>query len=370
MIALPLLLVDLSSEKVSILENRKLANPPTLADLKKRPGKFKGDFDSWLQDSTGFREQFVSLYNNTIGKKTLFNGVSYILGIFTCIIGEQGHHYFANIKGSMIPKFQGKQYLSDKQLQNMTVKLEELKKYLNNKDIPLIVMFNTDKESIYPEFYPKSIKRGSKPIQLDLITNYLRDNTSVDVFNIKQALLKQKNNYLLYPVSGGIGNIVDDLSHYTEIASFFAYHELMEHINTYFPSIIPLELADVDISNGQKGVQNVSLKKNTYRYLGPSFFDNVSFIDDPLWGVSFNYAYENSEPDLPVILLLSTSYSSGTRAGKFIAQTFGRTIMTHFKNMEYIEEYIDRFKPDIVVLESTEYQLKEFADSVARIPKL
>jgi hypothetical protein len=248
----------------------------------------------------------------------------------------------------------------------MTAKLEELKKYLDNKDIPLIVMLNTDKESIYPEFYPKTIKRGPEPIQLDVITTYLQNYTSVDVFNIRQALLEQKSNYLLYPVSGGIG----DLSHYTEIASFFGYRELMEHITTYFPSIIPMGLADIDISYDQKGVQSVSLKKNTYIYLGPSFFDNVSFIDDPLWGLGFNYAYENSEPDLPVILLLSTSYSSGVRAGKFIAQSFGRTIMTHFRNMEYIEEYINRFNPDIVVLESTEYQLKEFADSITGIPEL
>jgi hypothetical protein len=344
-----------------------LANLPKLAEIKIHPGKFKGEFDAWFKDSTGFREQLVSLYRNIDKNKWLNGDTQYKDGQLVYLIGEQGHHYFASSgEANLISKFQGKQLLSDGQLQTMAVKLEEVKAYLDKKGIPLVVMFCTDKDTIYPEFYPKFVKRGPEPIQLDVITGYLREHTSVDVFNIRQALLAEKNNYLLYPVSGNF----QALSHYNEIGAFFAYRELMKYITTYFPRIIPLELADVDINYDEKGVHRVSLKEMKYKRLEPSFFDNVSFIDNNSFGLNFNAAYESLDPYLPVILLLRTSYFNEEYAGKFIAQTFGKTIMTHFKNMVHIEEYINQFKPDIVVFESTEYQLEIFANDIARIPKL
>jgi hypothetical protein len=367
MLFVPLILVDLSSDRISVSENRRLANFPNLADIKSHPGFFFSQFDSWFKDSTGFREQLVSLYNVINKNKSFGRQIRYTEGQFTFIAGEQGHHYFAGVEtNNLISRFQGKQFISEKKLENMAAKLEEFKTYLDHKDIPLVVMFCADKESIYPEYYPKSIIRGPEPIQLDTITSYLQDHTSVDVFNIRQALLAEKSNYLLYPVSGD----QVALSHYNGIAAFFAYRELMKHIAAYFSLITPLELTDVYISYDEKGEHLVFLKEKKYRNLEPSFFDNVNFIDKDYFGLLFNDAYENLEPELPVILLLRTSFSGEGLAGKFIAQTFGRTIMTHFMNMEYIEEYITLFQPDIVVFESPEYQLVFFADSVARIPEL
>jgi hypothetical protein len=362
----PLILVDLSPDRISVQENRKLAGPPSFSDIKNHPGLFIGEFDIWFKDSTGFREQMLALYNGISKNKSFSGQTHYSDGQVLFTIGEEGHHYFADVNGKLIHKYQGKQFLSDKQLQTMAAKLDDVKTFLEHKGIPLVVMFCTDKETIYPEFYTKSIKRGPEPVQLDVITGYLQEHISVDIFNIRQALLAEKNNYLLYPISGN----ANALSHYNGIGAFFAYRELMKHITTYFPWVMPLELADIDISYDEKGVHSVSLKEKTYRYLGPSFFDNVSFIDDAFWGLAFNAAYENIDSDLPVILLLCTSYSGEDMAGKFIIQTFGRTIITHFKNMEHIEEYITRFKPDIVVFESTEYQLNMFADSIAGIPEL
>jgi hypothetical protein len=367
MLFIPLVLVDLSPDRISVQENRGLANLPNLTDLKSHPGFFISQFDTWFKDSTGFREQMLNLYNVIDKTKSLGVQIRYVDGQLSYLIGENGHHYFAGTyEVSLISKYQGKQFLSDEQLQTMAVKLEEVKSYLDHKNIPLVVMFCTDKESIYPEYYPKSVKPGPEPIQLEIITSYLQEHTSVNIFNIRQALLEEKDNYLLYAISGNLAA----LSHYNGIGAFFAYRELILHIVSYFPYITPLGLSDVDISYDEKGVHNVSLKEKTYKKLEPSFFDNTSFIDDPFLGLGFNAAYENLVPDLPVILLLRTSYSNEEYAGKFIAQTFGRTIMTHFSNLEHIEEYIALFKPDIVVFESTEYQLERFANSVARIPEL
>jgi hypothetical protein len=209
---------------------------------------------------------------------------------------------------------------------------------------------------------------GVVTIQLDIITAYLQEHTDVDVFNIRQALLAEKNNYLLYPLVDNWTAAPRDIAHYNEIGAFFAYRELMKHINIYFPEIIPYELDDVDISDDRIETPNVSLKSGTtYRKLDTTFFDDVDVVR-PF--TNENEAYENEEPDLPVILFLRDSYAAEWYIGKYIAQHFGKTIMIRWTNIDHFEEYLAKYKPDIVVFEAAERGLIDFADSIAGIPKL
>jgi len=365
MLMLPLVFVDLASDRISVQENRMLANPPTLTDMKSRPDIFIRSFDDWFKDSTGFRERLIMFYN-IMNNNPWYIGICYTDGQSFYLNGEEGHVYTSS--NLMLSKFRGRQVFSDDQLANMAVKLEEVKTYLDRKGIPMLVMFCADKESIYPEFYPKSIKRGPEPIQLDIITEYLQQNTSIDVFNIRQALLAERNNYLLYPRLDDRVHAPRDWLHYNEIGAFFAYHELMRHINVYFPEIIPYELDDVDINYDWNGTPGVSLKaRPVHRQLDSSFFDNVN-IDRPF--TLHNEAYENENSDLPVILFMRDSYTYQYFFGAYFPSHFGKAIFIHYENIEHFEEYIDIFKPDIVVFESAERMLYYFADCIAKIPVL
>jgi len=361
MLVLPFVFVDLSSDRVSVEENRMLAERPHISDIKSRPGTFVRDFNAWFKDSTGFRKQLISLFQMIDKNKWLNAVVRYTDGQYTYLVGEEGHHYFTYVGGFLIPKFMGKQFLSNEQLAKMADKLETVKTYLDGKGIPLVVMFCTDKESVYPEYYPKSIKRGQEPIQLDIITSYLKEHTSVDVFNIRQALLAEKNNYPLY-YKIDTKAFTSDFAHYNHIGAFFAYRELMKHVNTYLPEIIPYELNDIDISYDEKERPVVSLKtEKTYKNMDTSFFDDVEFKGN---------AFENIEHDLPVILFLNDSYAFVQFIGKYFAQQFGKAIFIHYANLGYFEEIITYCKPDIVVFESAERELRGFAYCVNGIPEL
>jgi hypothetical protein len=281
------------------------------------------------------------------------------------LVGQEGHHYFASVNRKMILKYQGKPVFSDEELRNFAANLDKIGDYLNKKDILFIVMFCTVKETVYPEYFPKVITRGGEPVQLDVITKYLLDNSSVDVFNIRQALLAEKNNYLLYPKSG----IITDIAHYNEIGAFFAYRELMKHINKYFPEITPFTIDDVTITVDDKGIAEVSLKEETaYKQLDASFFDDVTVGRPFTW---HNIAFENRTIKAPGILFLRDSYAGYIQEGhllsRYIAQQFEKTIMIHWGNMEHLDEYITKYNPDIVVFECAEYGIKNFASGVASL---
>jgi len=251
----------------------------------------------------------------------------------------------------MIGKFQGRTFLSDEQIEGLAYGLEEIKTYLDNKGIPLVVMFCADKESIYPEYYPRTIIRGPEPIQLDIITEYVRSHTDVDVFNIKDCLVAVKDEYLVFDKNS------DDLTHYNEIGAFFAYQELTRHISKYFPDIEPFTLEDVDITYNDRGayhdIPDVQLKQK---------------IKYQRFDTEYGLMFENDDASLPTILLMRDSYAgNGNYLSTYIPQQFGKTIMIHWSNMANLVEYIETFQPDIVVFESAERELRGFANAIIQV---
>ena len=347
MLLLPLVFVNLHDGIASEQENRMLATRPPIYSLFTQPTDFTRQFDEWFSDNVGFREQFISLY-----KKLDILGTQGHTGQYYTLIGQQGHRFFADTGGGMISKFQGKASLSDEQLEILSSGLNNIKTYLDKKDIPLIVMFCVDKETIYPEYYPKSIIRG--PVQLDRISKYVDTNTNVDFFNIKEALLSAKESYHVFNKANG------DLSHYNDVGAFFAYQELMKHISVYMPYMEPLTIDDINISNYERIPEVALVEDIKYHRLEATFFDEVN-LDYPSDGLAF----ENDDKSLPTILVMRDSYfGSGNYISRYISQHFGKTILIHHREMKHFEEYIDYFNPDIVVFESAERELRPFVNAI------
>lgn len=351
MLLLPLVFINPSGGAISEQENRVLAVQPNLSDLLNQPADYVRQFDEWFSDNVGFREQLINLKQKI---EDFDEPVQYTDGEYVYLRGQQGHRYFAYTDGWMIGKFQGKEFLTNEQLSGMASGLDDISQYLNEKGIPLIAIICPDKESVYPEYYPKSIIRGSEPIQLDIITQYLKEHTNIDVYNIKNRLVAEKENYLSYNKAMG------DLTHYNRIGAFFEYLELMSHINIYFPDMKPYTFDDVDITCDEDGVFNVSLQQEAPNIeLDPGFFDNIEVNRPFTWQ---QRAFENLDRSLPTILFMRDSYTD--LFVDFIAPHFGNTIAIHYSNLESFEEYITLYDPDIVVFESAERELCSFADTI------
>jgi len=347
MLALPLVFIDLKSDRVSAAENRKLANRPPFAEIKNSPGTFIRQFDDWFKDSTGFREKLINLYRKT---NVILSQNYYLDGISIVLMGKQGHHFHTHYN-QLLPIYQGKRWLDDIQSNELSNKLNEINQYLHKRNIPFIFMLCADKESIYPEYYPDFVIRGPEPTSLDVVVEYLSNHTNADFFCIKERFLQEKNNFLLYPKTGDIY----ELCHYNETGSFIAYRELMKHIGKYFSNLKPFSLKDVNITYRSNGSSSVTLKPEiNYIEVNARFFEATAFV--------------NKNSSLPVILLFRDSYADWFP--DYLPQHFSRTIMYHWNTLEHFEEYIDLYRPDIVVFESAERMIPEFTNYVIEIPEL
>lgn|GEM_PF-3552863 len=354
MLLAPLVCIDVSGGGISEQENRVLASRPAMGALLTNPSDFVKRFDRWFSDNIGFRERLIRFYQL---QNSMQNQVQYMEGEFVYLIGEQGHRYFAELNGMLIRRFQGKYPLSDERASALVDWLNQTKQSLDAKNIPFMMMLCTDKETIYPEYYPKAIHRGPGPTELERITAYLHEHTNVEVFNTRECLWSQKNNFLLYNKATG------DLGHYNEIGAYFSYVELMKHIQPHYPAMRSFALEDIDISYDESGSPSVAVKAEApFKKLGADFFDGVDVLRPFTWE---NEAYENADLSLPTILFLRDSYASHNEKRflmNYIPHHFGRTILIYYRNIKYLDAYIAAYEPDIVVFEAGERMLYWFCD--------
>lgn len=347
MLLIPWVGLDLQGGQVSEEEKRVLAErPPLSSELTAK--EYIGQFDSWFSDNIGVRNTCISLYQGIEG---INQAVQYTEGGYIFLNGREGHRYFAYDNGWLIEKFQGHAVLSDVQLETVTASLNQFAADLNQQGIPVLAFIPPDKESVYPEYYPNAIIPGPQPIQLDIVTDYLNENTTFPVYNSKERLIAEKENFLVYNKSYG------DLEHYNSIGGFFEYQELMAHLKEYYPETQVLTLDDIDITYDSDNIPVITQHQTNYQREPEGYFQEVVLEPNTSWAC---HAYINEDRELPKILVMGDSYAM--KYGNFVANHFSDAVFIHYSNIMHLQEYVDYFQPDIVVFEVAERELRSFAE--------
>lgn len=115
------------------------------------------------------------------------------------IKGKKGWLFYrANGDGTTIPDYQGINHYSAMGLRRVEKNLLAAEKAVNRKGAGFIVYLVPNKETIYAQYMPKSIKRKTTYTRLDQLYEYLETNTDLTVGYPKRELLKERNNYELY----------------------------------------------------------------------------------------------------------------------------------------------------------------------------
>ena len=345
MLLIPSMFVNIKDGVISEAENRVLAVKPKLYNENGGlNGQFFSDFDTWLKDNVGLRNEMVKVEADI--QYNLFKN----LPDDQYRLSENGElNWFGE---QVLENYEHTNLYSDEDLNKILQSFVTVNLYCENKEIQFYYMQCWDKQSIYPEYFPKTINQYGGVSACDQVVNGLQDKTNVNQINLKSKLISEKDNYEVYSKLG-------DPTHWTPRGAYIGYAQLMdtinEHTNEQYKVLkdedFNISIADIGQTvSGTIHFENkseiFSLKEDN-SYSTPEKFNEQS--DDFRSVYLTNEKCENNKK----ILILGDSYIHAFILND-ISQSFYETILLWKWNISNIKELIEEYHPDIILYEQAE----------------
>ncbi len=355
-ISLPLLNVNLVPGRVSSSENRKLADFPKLYSHDDKVNlNINEDFENWFNDNLGFRDEI-----NIINTKLQYH----LFGKLTktdALLGKDGWIYY--ITPEIIKDYQNLNLPDEKQLNYWSTSLNNIKLFLDQRDISFLSMLVLDKKTIYPEYYPDTIYKVGNKSRTDMLVEYITSKTNIEFFTPKDALIKAKEEAILYSPRV-------DQGHWNEYGAFIGYQELMKKVSKYIPGVKILTFDDfaVDQYINQSSIYNaIPIEETSYKFNLKAKTANL--VPDKLSGLDLKQPYNchyyvNDIKSYPKALVFGDSYFTPIVA-PWLAESFSETAFIHTSNINRLYELTETLSPDIVIFEQVERMFDTTMDNLA-----
>jgi hypothetical protein len=330
-------------------EQRELAQKPVFKLNKATIAAYPKDYENYMNDNFGIKNSLVYL-NNYINVKLL--GVSPMDSV---LLGKNGWLYYAKDGDiNMVDDYRGITMFSDEQLKKIKDNLEEQKAWLKAKGIPFVLLFAPNKESIYPEYLPDNIKKVQEETRLNVLISYLKKNSDVDIIDMRNELINNKNQGLLYYVTD---------SHWSELGAFYGQKAIMDEVNKYIPEVKSKELSDFNLIK-ETSIEGGDLAKmlslqDQYKEQDVHVVPKTPYK----WHVATDYNYqltqgmvtENDNKALPRLLMFRDSYTINMQP--YLSDYFSTAVYQW--NHSFDPKLVMDTKPDVVVHEVVERYISE-----------
>lgn len=356
-IATPLIFINRNTEKISTLENKKLAAFPSMFATNGGFSKsFFSDFETYINDNIGFKQETVVFDIATEYK--LFNKLkipNYIMG--------KDKNLFYTTNGVDILNYQGKNKLSESSLNELSQGYSYMQKYFENTGASFYMMTIPNKEGVYPELYPKEVLQHSTKSRIDLLTEFIQRNTNINILNVKQALINSKGKDMLYYKNY-------DCTHWNMNGAFVGYTEIMKEIMKKYPNLDLLKKDDFIVTSEKS--------KGSLQHLSNiQIINNAMKFDDDIYTYTLKLGYQarlseklpegleldandkcfyyinKNKSGMPKIIIVGDSYIYSFLLPIF-AESFSELYFINFKSAQELMYLQDKVNADIVLYEFVE----------------
>ena len=349
----------------SLTENRELADVPQKPSSWQQIQEWPAQFDSFVADHFGGREDLVRGYN-------LMHIKAGVSPIERALVGKQGwlyleQTYLGEANRGALP-------MDEKQMDTLISKLEQRRRYLEGQGKTFIVMPAPDKNTMFPEYLPRSIKKigPSRYMQfIDAATT--AEFAMVDVFG---ALTTAKN--------AGEAIYFQTDSHWNCRGAWFAYQELMSALReagytggtilqeSDFEFISPSPGYRTDIVNNLLNLDG--LIEEPFSFLCRARNEPEIIAMNPADGSLFDYVYaappgqeqrvyrHTQARDHSRVLVYGDSYANALL--RFLVHSFDEVIYAAPPSqMGFDPEDVKKYDPDLVIYQFVERALIYPADN-------
>lgn len=234
-IVLPLILINRDKDAVSFLENKKLAEKPSLllADSSVNINYIK-ELQSYINDNIGLKQQAIVI--NIAYKYKFFGKVD--VPCYTKGKDEHVFYAYANLETTI----QGKDMLPEERLEDITEHTKKMQDAANSFGADFYMVTIPDKQEVYSDYLPDSINYVVDKTKLDILDEYISENSDIKLLNLKPMLLeeKERTEELLY-----FKNY--DATHWNHWGAFVGYREIMNFIKQYDHDLSAAPITDFDV---------------------------------------------------------------------------------------------------------------------------
>jgi alginate O-acetyltransferase complex protein AlgJ len=340
LILVPGLGLVLGLDRVSISESemRELASFPVWSWEPSALSTWPDAFQRYFEDHFALRNRLISIRASLLW---------HVLGTSsseTVIAGRNDWLFYADDGG--IDDYLQTERFTMAELEDWRMMLERTNAWLKARGVRYLFLIAPDKQMIYPEYMPTTLRRMHPDYRADQLLAYLRAHSTVETVDVRPALIAAKPNELLY-------HHYD--THWNDRGALVAYRVIASRLAQWFPAIRPLERSDFQPSpSAPSGDRTTMLgltdaRKTALPGLVPRLGYSYQIVEpampDP-YGEDGRMV-SRGRSDLPRLLVFRDSFAS--RLIPYLAEHFSRAVFLWQNDFE--PEVIDKEHPDVVIQE-------------------
>ncbi|CAL8473193.1 alginate O-acetyltransferase AlgX-related protein [Caballeronia sp. S22] len=206
-------LLGLWSADESNSEQRNLAKFPS-ADLSASGvANFPKDFDAYVNDRFGFRNELLSLHSQLMYRLYHLSGTSQV-------IAGHGDWLFISDVGSK-PDIERRAQFTDAELKDWVESLKQRYSWLASKGVPYRFLVGPDKNTIYPEYLPDRVK-GQGMSRVESLEHALGD---------QPFFIDPTRSLLAHKAAAPFDLYFHTDTHWTQYGAYVGYRSLMKSLD-------------------------------------------------------------------------------------------------------------------------------------------
>jgi hypothetical protein len=333
-----------------IQENRVLAPVPARPSVARGFRVFRRAADAYVADHFPVRPHLIGLLNR-------LRMMARVSGSKRVIVGRDGWLFYDD--DTHLGSARGDPPMMGPEMRQWLLTLAGRTEALRARGIPYIVVAAPAKETVYPQFGPAWYRGPSPARPTVLLTKLARDAGAGDVL------------YLHGPIAEATRRGWETYSrhdtHWTGYGAYAGYSGLMDHLHALGLTDGPKPLSAFQMIEGGFG----NRPRDLALMLGVASLVHIDFphIDNPVavarTTTRFLTAHEDwtapqvietGEVGKPTLLMTRDSFSNEIQP--LLYPHFSRIVLAHNQDGFWRTDLIDRFKPDVVILEVVEHGLR------------
>jgi alginate O-acetyltransferase complex protein AlgJ len=329
----------------ALTENRRPAPFPTI-ELG-RPGwgysivSFPRRFERYWNDSFAFRWYLIRAHS--LAKLAL--GVS---PSPKALVGQDGYLFYAAEQS--VDYFRGTKPFTPAELARWRDDLESRRQWLAQRGIRYLLVVAPNKETIYGEFMPTSLRKVRPDSRLDELLADLAGHSNIDVVDLRGALTAAKPRQRVYHKTD---------THWNDAGAMIAAREILARIKLWYPATddgaFTGRLAEKDAPGGDLArILALEDRFPEHRYDWVPGAGQAARVASAPSGFGRDIAVmECVACDGPKVVMNHDSFADAL--APFLAERFRRTVLVEGTRLEH--GLIERERPDVVIQEVVERAL-------------